>query len=227
MNMEQLLELPLYDALQKTDPLEYRLISAVTRFHAELEGFQELPGYTGTRLERTPHIDVPMIQRELIDAHRGNHFLDTVLAGHDTFVNIVTDLRDNRPTGLKALVSPTREIESHNNQIRHLNEILPGITPYSKKEAIFGYGAAALFFGLGASSSIVGLGTYTGLLQWLFDGTPYFKEAVQFDPRSLGRGALGTLIAAVTLFAAFTEVNYTQVLPKAEYLDRKIEEVYK
>lgn len=70
-----------------------------------------------------PHLDILEIQRELIEAHRNNGYLNQVLEGKNTFVNILTELYNKKHKGWRFWL-PIKKDEEYNKEIKELDEIL-------------------------------------------------------------------------------------------------------
>ncbi len=210
MKMEQMLKMSLYDALKRTDSLNDNLRSGVAAFNKQLEDYKELPGYRDISVADIPHIDIPRLQKSLIESRRGNHYLDEVLRGSDTFVNVVNELYRKKHAGLKSWFFPLRKDKSYNLEVQHLNDILYtgfdiDILEFAKPVTL---AALSSLFGMAAVGPTIQSANDYGLA---FTGI-FFALMGSFcgSIASLGR-----------------RCNLDTAREHAAYLDKKVEELYK
>lgn len=120
---EALKQMSLYAALKLTDKINDRLETHVTKFNEGLKEYQRFEGYVDICIQQTPNIEKITIQCALVDAKKGNYFLDSVLRGEDTFAGFVKELYNAKHTGWRRFV-PLREDKEYNQKIKELGEIL-------------------------------------------------------------------------------------------------------
>ena len=209
--IDELKNKTIYDALQETDTLNDLLLNKVKTFNTEVSKFVELPGYENISIEQIPHLDIPEIQRNLIDAHKNNHYLDQVLKGKDSFVNSVTEVYNRKHKGWRRWF-PIRKDEEYNREIKELDEILKTdlkitsdseFTKHISIGAFYTVGSFAIFAPL-----IWSLGNYNTM-------EPYVPLMVSVF---MGVAGFGLATAAKIL-------NPKALQIKAEYLDKKIEDL--
>lgn len=203
---EQLTKMPLYDALKYTDGLNDDLCKQLATFSQDLKEFESLPGHKDVAGQIIiPQIDVLKIQRDLIEAHRGNHYLDEVLIGNDTFVNIITDLYDRKHKGWNAWI-PLRKDDMYNQEIERLNQIV---------RTDFGTG------GVREWCKPVSIASFYGVFGMTTIGLPLIGDH-PWAPLTVGVG-LGTWGMVLGRGMALSEKDrYVCLRSKTEYLDKKV-----
>ncbi len=208
---EHLTKISLYDALQKTDTINKRIKDSVAAYNTGLTEFCELPGYEDISVKSTPKINVSDVQRQLIEHHRGNQFLDDVLNGNDTFVNIVNELYKKKHAGLKAWLFPLRKDKAYDSEIEYLKEIV-----YTG----FDIGSFQFFkpAPLGAFSSLFGMSVLGPAVSR--------TEDYGFAMAGLFLGYAGAFYGSMSpLGRRWGDLEKAR--EHAAYLDKKVEELYK
>lgn len=211
--IDELKNKTLYDALRETDRLNKALQANVGLFNDELHRFVNLPGYEDISIEQIPKLNIPEIQRELIEVHRNNQYLNQVLEGKNSFVNIVTELHHRKHKGWRSWF-PIRKDEEYNKEIKEFDEILKtGFETTFISELVKPVSSFALF-------SLVGLGL--GSMP-LLEHTNYM--GIVYCP--LIFGILTGLVTGGFVAATSTITNQYFFQNEAEYLDKKVEDLMK
>ena len=208
----------LYGALRETDKLadtlQKKLQKNADSFNEELCKFVELPGYEDISIEQIPQLDIPEIQRELIETHRSNLYLNQVLEGKNTFVNIIKGLYNKKHKGWRKFWFPIRKDEEYNKEIKELDEILrtrfeitflSELTKPASSSVLF----SALFPPVHVGLDLIKYGGYGETEHYVLCG------------------AMAGLVMGL-FSTVFRIESYNQFFQnEAEYLDKKVEDLMK
>ena len=224
MNMEQLLKMPLYDALKTAEKRNCITIGAENvKAENGIKEYEGLPGYEERCVQRIFKIDVPKLQREIIDTHRNNnHFLDEVIKSKDTFVNIVDGLYKRKHVGWRAWF-PIRTDESYNNEVGHLNEIVNA--DFMKIRQMAGPDPSEMVKPVAYGSLGVLSAMLIKCLGELYNHLFSQRESPTFT--AVAGICVGSLLLTSGLAHIVKCYKFKELSKKAEYLDKKIEEMYK